>query len=113
MEDQELDVHVLSHLWTYDLTKQQHLPIIADNHIECVVCSKVRSSCGASRSSLRDESQVRCSSCNVALCLNKKLTVISSTIQINIGLNLRCAYINSSINNQYTLNYHLICSNWN
>ena len=50
---------------------RQHLPIIADKHIQCVVCNKVRSSCGASRSSLQHESQVRCSSCNVALCLNK------------------------------------------
>ena len=48
---------------------RQLLLIMADKHIEC---NKVRSSCGASRSSLRHESQVRCSSCNVALCLNKK-----------------------------------------
>ena len=57
---------------------RQHLPIRADKHIECVVCNKVRHSCGASRSSLRHESQVRCSSCNVALCLNKKCNCYSN-----------------------------------
>ena len=54
-----------------DQTKQ-HLPIEKEKHIECVVCIKVRSSLGGSRSSLRHESQIRCSTCNVALCLNKK-----------------------------------------
>ena len=51
---------------------KQHLPIIADKHVECVVCNKIRSTTGASRSCLRHESQVRCSTCEVALCLNKK-----------------------------------------
>ncbi len=50
---------------------KQHLPIIAERHIECVVCNKVRKTIGASRSSLRHESQVRCSTCSVSLCLNK------------------------------------------
>ena len=56
---------------TLDQTKQ-HLPIVADKHIECVVCIRVRSRLGATRSSFRHESQIHCSTCNVALCLNKK-----------------------------------------
>ena len=55
----------------FDQTKQ-HLPIVADKHIECVVCIRVRSRLGATRSSFRHESQIHCSTCNVALCLNKK-----------------------------------------
>ncbi len=48
----------------------QHLPIIAERHIECVVCNKVRKTIGASRSPLRHESQVRCSTCSVSLYRN-------------------------------------------
>ena len=44
---------------------KQHLPIIADKHVECVVCNKIRSTTGTSRSCLRHESQVRCSTCEL------------------------------------------------
>jgi len=36
---------------------KSHLPIIADKHIECVVCNKIRNVSGASRSTLHHESQ--------------------------------------------------------
>ncbi len=56
---------------------RSHLPIITDKHIECVVCNKIRYVSGASRSTLRHESQVRCSTCEVALYLSKKRCVAS------------------------------------
>ncbi len=53
-----------------DQTKQ-HLPIVADRQIECVVCNRIRKARGLSRSSFRHESHIKCYTCNVALCLSK------------------------------------------
>ncbi len=49
---------------------KQHLPVVAE-HIECVVCNKVCKTSGATRSTLRHESQFRCSTCSVSLCLSE------------------------------------------
>ena len=51
-----------------DSTKP-HLPIVEGPKLECVVCCKVREVRGLSRREYRPESQVRCSLCEVHLCL--------------------------------------------
>ncbi len=59
-------------MWTLDLdASKQHLPVVAEHHIECVEFNKVRKSSGATWSTVRHESQFRCSTCSVSLCLSK------------------------------------------
>ena len=53
-----------------DIT-QSHLPEYVSHKRDCVVCCKVRLTKGLSRSQFRHESAIKCSTCDVHLCLSK------------------------------------------
>ena len=53
-------------------TSKDHLPIMEDTVHQCVVCNKVREVKMLKRSECRHESKIKCSVCDVNLCLNTK-----------------------------------------